>query len=110
MVTFLLILTIIASILLIISVFVQNPKGGGIASDFGSSSQLGGVQRSTDLIEKITWGLGAVVVVLAITLSSMMVQPQDKIDADRKEAEKQQKKDLETQKQGNQGKQGNTKK
>jgi preprotein translocase subunit SecG len=69
MVTLLMILLILASILLIAVVFIQNPKGGGI-NDFGASTQIGGVQRTTDFIVKATWSLGAVVVVLSILISS----------------------------------------
>ena len=71
MVTLLMILLIIASILLIAVVFIQNPKGGGI-NDFGASTQIGGVQRTTDFIEKATWSLGAVVVILSILISSKL--------------------------------------
>jgi len=40
-------------------VLIQNPKGGGIDSTFGGSqaNQMLGASRSTDMIEKITWGL-----------------------------------------------------
>ncbi len=69
MVSLLMILLIIASILLIAVVFIQNPKGGGI-NDFGASTQIGGVQRTTDFVVKATWSLGAVVVVLSILISS----------------------------------------
>ncbi len=65
------ILLIIASILLIAVVFIQNPKGGGI-NDFGASTQIGGVQRTTDFIEKATWFLGGIVVVLSIFISAYL--------------------------------------
>jgi preprotein translocase subunit SecG len=65
------IIIILASILLVIVVFVQNPKGGGLSSDFGAAQQLGGVQRTNDFIEKATWSLAAAVMVLSITLTIM---------------------------------------
>jgi len=43
--TILSILIILASILLILVVFIQNPKGGGLSSDFGAAHQLGGVKK-----------------------------------------------------------------
>ena len=52
-------LIIVASALLILVVYVQNPKGGGLSADFGGASQLGGVQRTNELIDKLTWGLAA---------------------------------------------------
>ena len=46
-------LIIVASVLLILVVYVQNPKGGGLSADFGGASQLGGVQRTNELIDKL---------------------------------------------------------
>ena len=63
------ILIIAASILLILVVYVQNPKGGGLSSDFGSPSQLGGVQKTNELIDKMTWGLAATIVVVSLVMT-----------------------------------------
>lgn len=49
---------------------VQNPKGGGLSSTFGGTQQLGGVQKTTDFLEKSTWTLGAILIAL-ILLSNM---------------------------------------
>lgn len=67
------IIIILAAVLLVTVVFIQNPKGGGLTNDFGTQ-QLGGVQRANDFVEKATWGLAAAIVILSITLSSM-IQP-----------------------------------
>lgn len=58
MVTTIIILLIIAAILLTIVVLIQNPKGGGLSSEFGGSggSQMFGVQKTGDIVEKLTWG------------------------------------------------------
>ena len=64
------IIIIAASILLILVVYVQNPKGGGLSSDFGSPSQLGGVQKTTDFLDKSTWTLATILIAL-ILLSSL---------------------------------------
>jgi preprotein translocase subunit SecG len=69
MTTLISILIIIASILLIAVVFIQNPKGGGLSSDFGSASQIGGVQKTNDFIDKATWGLAIIIVVFSIVLT-----------------------------------------
>jgi preprotein translocase subunit SecG len=66
------ILLVLASVLLIVVVFVQNPKGGGLSSDFGAAQQIGGVQRTNDFIEKATWTLAAVILVASIGLTSLM--------------------------------------
>ena len=49
---------------------VQNPKGGGLSSTLGGSTQLGGVQKTTDFLDKSTWTLATILIVL-ILLSSL---------------------------------------
>ncbi len=66
------IIIIIASILLIFVVFVQNPKGGGLSSDFGAATQIGGVQKTNDFIDKTTWSLAGIIAVLSIILTIKM--------------------------------------
>ena len=60
----LIVLIVITCILLIAVVLIQNSKGGGLASDFSASSQVIGVQRTGDFLEKATW-------ILALTLISL---------------------------------------
>lgn len=55
--TFLTVIILIISFLLGAVILVQNPKGGGLASGFTGGAQLGGVQRTTDFLEKSTWYL-----------------------------------------------------
>ncbi|GHA58598.1 preprotein translocase subunit SecG [Pontibacter akesuensis] len=60
-------------VLLVLVVLAQNPKGGGLSSQFGgSTSQLMGVKRTGDLLEKLTWGFAIALVVL--TLGTHMVR------------------------------------
>lgn len=66
---FLIAITIVC-FLLILAIMVQNPKGGGLSSTFGSSQQLGGVQKTTDFLDKSTWTLGGILIAL-ILLSSL---------------------------------------
>lgn len=68
MTTLLTILIAINCILLMAVVLIQNPKGGGIDSNFGGSAanQMFGAAKSTDFIEKITWGLGASLFILCV--------------------------------------------
>ena len=66
---------ILSSILLILVVYVQNPKGGGINSNFGSPSQLGGVQKSTEFIDKLTWSLAGIIVVSSILITIRQPKP-----------------------------------
>jgi preprotein translocase subunit SecG len=57
---------IFVSILLVLIILVQNPKGGGLAASFSSSNQFMGVKRTADFIEKATWGLAAGLLLLSI--------------------------------------------
>ncbi len=65
------ILIVIASIVLILFVLVQNSKGGGLASSFASSNQIMGVKKTTDFVEKVTWVLVATIVVLSIAATAV---------------------------------------
>jgi preprotein translocase subunit SecG len=49
---------------------VQNPKGGGLSSSIGGSQMLGGVQKTTDFLDKSTWTLATILIAL-ILLSSL---------------------------------------
>ena len=60
------IITILAAVLLILIVLIQNSKGGGLDSTFGNANQLGGVSQSTETIEKVTWILACVIGVLSL--------------------------------------------
>lgn len=56
------ILIIIACVLLTLVVLIQNPKGGGIASNFTSPNQIMGARRSNDVVEKATWILATILI------------------------------------------------
>ena len=60
---------IITAILLIIVVLAQNPKGGGLSAQFGGSgaSQVMGVKKTTDFLEKATWTLAIVLMILTMS-------------------------------------------
>src|SRR5690606_13914649 len=67
--TFLIVLIILASALLGFIVLIQNPKGGGLASGFAGSSNLMGVQRTGDFLEKGTWGLAIALMVFCLAMN-----------------------------------------
>lgn len=48
---------------------IQNPKGGGLTSNFSSSSQLMGVQKTGDFLEKGTWILAIALMVLTMAIN-----------------------------------------
>ena len=60
------VLIIIVCILLILIVLVQNSKGGGLSSSFSSSNQIMGVRKTSDFLEKATWGLAGALLVLCL--------------------------------------------
>lgn len=66
------VLILIASLLLILVIMVQNPKGGGLGSSFGAGQMLGGVKQTNDFLEKSTWTLVAALVGL-ILLSNFVI-------------------------------------
>jgi len=65
-----LVLITIVSFLLIVVIMVQNPKGGGLSSTLGGTQMMGGVQKTTDFLDKSTWTLGTILIAL-ILLSSL---------------------------------------
>lgn len=76
---FITILIILGCLGLILFVLVQNPKGGGLNSEFGSAVQLGGAKRATDILEKGTWYLavGIAVLCLYMAIGSKQVMADD---------------------------------
>ncbi|UXP31805.1 preprotein translocase subunit SecG [Reichenbachiella agarivorans] len=63
-------LIVIVAIVLILVILAQNSKGGGLSSQFGGAgtSQLMGVKKTGDLLEKMTWTLA--IVLIALTMST----------------------------------------
>ena len=71
---------------------VQNPKGGGLSSSFGGGTQqMGGVQKTTDFLDRSTWILGAGLLILILlsnvalekdnsSLDSKLIQVDDNIE------------------------------
>ncbi len=73
---FISILILVVSVLLGLIVLVQNPKGGGLASNFASGgAQFMGVRQTADFLEKASWGLAIALLVLSLTAT--MIIPRD---------------------------------
>jgi preprotein translocase subunit SecG len=85
-------LIIVLSFLLVLIIMVQYPKGGGLSSSFGGDTQqIGGVKKTTDFLDKTTWILASLILVLIlfsnITLNSEsdnfeseLIQNQEQLD------------------------------
>jgi len=74
-----LVLAIIVCVLLTLIVTIQNPKGGGIASNFSAGNQIMGVKRTNDFVEKATWTLA--VALLVLSLASNLFSTSEKVGA-----------------------------
>ena len=70
-----LILIIVVCLLLILVIMVQNPKGGGLSSSFGGGGTqiVGGVKKTGDFLDKSTWTLATLLIVL-ILLSNVALK------------------------------------
>ena len=73
--TLFLVLIMVVALLLILIIMVQNPKGGGLSSSFGGggTQSLGGVQNTTNFLDKSTWTLS--IILLALILLSNFAAP-----------------------------------
>ena len=69
------IIVLLASVLLIFVVYIQNPKGGGLSSDFGSPGQLGGVKKTNEFIDRLTWSLAGIIVLVSIVITIRQPKP-----------------------------------
>lgn len=79
MYTLFVILIVVAAVLMIGIVLIQESKGGGLASGFASANNVAGVRQTTNFIEKATWVLAASMVVISIACA--YVAPQAATDA-----------------------------
>ena len=67
-------LILVISVLLVLIILAQNSKGGGLSSQFGGSatSQIMGVKRTGDLLEKLTWGFAITILVLSLGANKIL--------------------------------------
>lgn len=69
--TLCIVLILIASVLIVLAVLVQSPKSG-MAANFGASNQVMGVRQTADFLEKFTWGMAVVILVLSLLATLAM--------------------------------------
>ena len=77
----LVILAVLVAILLTFIVVIQESKGGGLASNFAASNQIMGVRKTTDVIEKATWTLAGLLVVISVA-TIFFAPRQSDVDSD----------------------------
>ncbi len=70
---------ILVALLLVLVVLAQNPKGGGLSSQFGGggTSQIMGVKKTGDLLERLTWGFAIALLVLTLSTNFFLVDAQN---------------------------------
>lgn len=68
-------LIIFFAILLVLVILAQNSKGGGLSSQFGgsSASNIIGVKKTGDLLEKLTWSF--IIAIMVLSLSTSFITP-----------------------------------
>ncbi len=67
---FISILVLIACVLQVMIVLVQNSKGGGLAANFTSAGQTMGIRKTADFLEKSTWTLAAAILILCVVATA----------------------------------------
>lgn len=80
MYSLLVILAVLVALLLTFIVLIQESKGGGLASNFASSNQIMGVRKTTDVIEKATWTLAGILVVISVATAFFVPRTTEKVD------------------------------
>ena len=69
--TLCIVLILIASVILILAILVQSPKSG-MAANFGAANQVMGVRESANVLEKTTWTLAIVIIVLCVLATAFV--------------------------------------
>ena len=77
MYTFITLLIVLVSVLLILLVLIQKPKGGGLAQGFSSTNQIMGVKRTSDVVERGTWILSLSLLTLALLINLWIPRGED---------------------------------
>ncbi|MCF0196309.1 MAG: preprotein translocase subunit SecG [Bacteroidaceae bacterium] len=74
MYTFIIILTVLASLLMCLIVLIQESKGGGLSADYSSNNQILGAPKTTNFVERATWVLAAAMIVFSVISVAFLPQ------------------------------------
>lgn len=80
MTTFIISFILVACVLTVLVILAQSSKGGGLAAGAAGAGQIMGAKRAVDFLEKVTWGLGAFILVLALLTNVLRPQFSDELD------------------------------
>jgi preprotein translocase subunit SecG len=72
------VLAVIICILLVLIVLVQNSKGGGLAAGF-TGSQVMGVRKTADFLEKATWTLAGTLLFFCLVANLILPRNQETV-------------------------------
>ena len=64
-------------VLLVVVILAQNSKGGGLATGMSSATQMMGTRRATDWIERATWVLSALLLVMCLGVNAYVMSDED---------------------------------
>lgn len=66
------ILILVVAALLGLVVLIQNSKGGGLTANLQSQSQIMGVRKTADFLEKATWTLAITMLALCLAATAFI--------------------------------------
>lgn len=69
MYTLLIVLIVLAALLMVGVVLIQESKGGGLSSQFGDIKKYVGIRKTTDFVERTAWNLAGIMVVICVACS-----------------------------------------
>jgi preprotein translocase subunit SecG len=58
-----------------------------LVSEFGSPGQLGGVKKTNEFIDRLTWGLAGIIVLVSIVITVRQPKPPKKEDSQKPQTE-----------------------
>ena len=67
--TLLVTIVVLLAVLMIGIVLIQESKGGGLASTFSDYKRIIGVRKSTSVVERTTWILAGIIVLICVVCS-----------------------------------------
>lgn len=84
---FLVALILLVCILLAVVVLIQNSKGGGLAANFSAPTEIMGVRKTTDFLEKATWWLAIALVVFSLAATAAVPRSHSDSHNDKEQTE-----------------------
>ena len=73
MYTLLVVLVVILALLMILIVLIQESKGGGLSPRFDEYKRMLGIKRSMSIIEKTTWILAGIIIVICVIITYVVI-------------------------------------